>query len=364
MKSADTQKETSEIAKNPDKAERIRNPGRQETREREGPNWFLRAAQRIGPLVAGLALTVASPAANSGCGSIVYEEDDGAVEADVEPDLDADARAEDAEDVPDLTDELVEDVSPDLDADSEEDILDVTDEIEAIEDGDAAESEAGCVEDERDEVDRITGPEPMCSQTQTSETNTHITERSGPECETTGTTSTVTSKTMSLSGVLDTAALDCARGADTNALNGPMIIVGLEPNRVELARKIDENVSMSVGASIGGTAGEYTFTLRSIRADNAVVEVFNLLGESQGNIYVYLSGYAVVPGFPSRGMIAYNLSTLPPRVGLALIELPTTTMEHGTAYPWTAGDRAEFTFGMNVTGSDLLGWGWTRVAKK
>lgn len=369
MKAENTPKEGAEATKDSGVNSNLKGPAEAgRALGREEKTWFQRMAQRLGPLAVGIALA-------AGCGSVVWdnEEDDAAADADSDAELDSetdaqteteDAAIPDVEDIQDLTDELEEDAGPDVDADGVaevEDAPDVTDEVEFTEDDGAVDEGTGCVVDEHDEVvDRLSGPEPLNGLTQTLETVEHVTTRTG-DCETTETTRQVVAKNLGLSGVLDTSALASARGVDTNALNGQMIIVGLETDRIELARKIDENSSASVGGSIGGMPGEYSFIIRSLRADHAVVEGFDLSGSSIGTMLVYLTGTAPVPGLSNRALIAYNLSTLPPRVGLALIEIPTTAMEHGSAYPWTAGDGANFAFGMSVTGTEMRGWGWTRV---
>lgn len=338
---------------------------------RQGGNWFQR---RVLPLLAGLAIA-------AGCGSIVQDEPDSDAEDVAQVD---DGAGEDALDVqvdqPDVLDEGTEDVEQ-LEADADVDIPDLTDETEVIEEADAdvpdltdemeiiedayvPETEGGgCVEVPLpDEIDRITGPEPFCGATQTTTTTTQVTERRGPECETTGRTSVMTSKAIALSSRLPTSGLVCARGTDMHSLNGDAIIVEQQPTRLEIARKIAKGV-LHADESIGGTPGEYTVTLNSLRSDNAVFRVYDTAGTYQGNIYVYYAtGYIVLPGFPSRAVIAYGPDMLWGTVGAAMIEVPTTIMDDGSIQVWTAGDRAEYTFNTNTVGSEFSGEGWTRFS--
>jgi len=316
----------------------------------------------------------------AGCGAVVASDDDEDVndveiengadadselDVDVGPDLDTDAVEEDVEATPDQIDELVDDVGPDLDTDAvEEDVEATPDEVETIEGGDVPDSEVGGCEEVPlpDDVVHETGPEPMCGNTQNVDTTTQVTEMRGSDCETPGIIRRMYSKIDTFSAGISTGGLSCARGVDIHALNGDMIIVSLEATRMEISRKIDENSSLGVGENLGGTAGEYRFTVHSVAPDRAVVEVYDLSDHLVSNITVYVTSYAVVPGFATRGLIAYRPNMMTMRVGLALIELPLTTLESGMPYPWTVGDGENFTFRTNLSGTDLMGIGWTRTS--
>jgi hypothetical protein len=315
----------------------------------------------------------------AGCGTAVTDDDyDADAVADVQPD------AEDVVDAPDQPDVLegTEDAGPETDADVTDipdltedteaiedadvsDIPDITDETEALEDADAPEEAGGCVEVPLpDEIASVTGPEPFCGATQTTTTTTNVTERTGPECETTGRTSVMASKAISLSSRLSTAGLGCAKGTDIHALNGDMIIVEQQPAQVEIARKIAKGV-ISGGDSLGGTPGEYTVTLRELDSEYTRFEVYDTAGAYQGDIYVYYTGsddLVVLPGFPSRAVIVYNPNLMWMTVNAAIIEVPTTIMVNGSIQIWTAGDRGEYTFSTDVVGSEFSGERWTRVA--
>lgn len=312
------------------------------------------ARTRAGLLISAV---LAAEIVAAGCGSVVWDDDaDTDIAADIDEDTPSDVGdladvedlAEGGEDVavPDSEDAEVE-AGPDADA---EDVLD----IEA--DGDVSE----CVETVRDEPDTITGPEPMCGLTQTNTTTTRVTENRGAGCEAPGTARLMIRKEMSLSSALETTGLGCARGVDINALNEQMIVVGLEPGRIELARKIAKEI-LRAEESVGGTAGEYTLTLSGLRPDHAVLRVYGSTGDLLGNIYVYQNGYVVLPGMPTRAAIIYRLNQMAGTCGVAIIALPTTILNNGDVMPWTSGDWGEFTFNTNTVGSQFFGLGWARV---
>jgi hypothetical protein len=170
------------------------------------------------------------------------------------------------------------------------------------------------------------------------------------------------SKAIALSAGLDTAGLACARGTDIHALDGDAIIVEQQATRLEIARKIDKQV-LHADESLGGMPGEYTATLLGFYSDYAVFRVYDTAGTYLGDINAYFaSGYAVLPGLPSRAVIAYGPNMLWGTVRAAMIEVPTTIMDDGSIQVRTTGEGGEYVFNTDTAGSEFSGEGWTRVS--
>jgi len=339
------------------------NAERAELPERRG-NWFSRWAT---PLVAAFALN---------CGSSMVDEQDAdsdAVQQDVEAEIendvpdaegredtldahdveeavedapleveeDAAPEAGDTEDLPDLTDELLEDVGPDSDVE----------EVEAEAEADTYD----CTESTRTEETPTVLPDPVCGCTQTLSDVDYVSEWVGADCESTGTTRTRMGKTLILTPDLDAASLGCARCRTTSTLTGDEVLVTVTGTSLETANGV-ACADMTVGDNLDGGATEDKFRLTDVRADQVVGTLFDSTWRLIRNVRVYPTG-APTAIDSSRGLIGADLNAGAATARICILELPTIVRNNGDPETWAG--YGVTTFNTVVSGTRFQGWEWS-----
>jgi len=350
-------------------AEKVAPQQKNAPEERRG-GWIARG---ITPLVAGLAILASAPV-TTGCDNsnpIVNEDADSDV---VEQDGEADAvepedgAHEDVEDVPDLTEELVEDAGPDSDVpdvepDSDGDggaeaDVEVTDEVEVLEDSGEAEADVPeCTpgtphteEVNRPAADNVCDNPFETGSVQEGVETWEITPLSGEGCDPERRVLLIYE--IRFNPALNAEGLWCARGDVLSMPWGDETVVSMATDSVTTAPTVGGAVLGSMEMHDWGT-GEYRSRITNFVSDSVVsITTYDSTGAVLGPVRTETTGFwplPSAPGMPERAYVTADVDTMFERAEISYTGTPSVDRVEGGTVSHAGGI---YTIHFNVSGTE------------